>query len=121
MGRGMTTHEGRCPAASGEDRLWFALDMDDGVIAAASTRREVMRLAGVPTRAQWRGPWERHFYGPGSEEIVWGYRDEDSADSVFIEHGLGGLESGGWGHHLDGWRRAGAPVGVRVDEIEADR
>lgn len=105
------------PASRAENRLWFALDMDDGVIAAARTRREAMRLAGVPTRAQWSGRWERHCYGSGSEEIVWGHRDEDSTDSVFIEHGLGRLESGGWGHHLDSWRQAGALVGVRMDEI----
>ena len=57
-----------------EEQLWFALDMDGGVIAAAMTRRRVMELAGVPTRAAWSGRWERYTYGPGSEEIVWGYR-----------------------------------------------
>lgn len=106
------------PRRSDEDRLWYALDVDEGMIAVAHTRREVMRLAEVPLRREWFGRWERHTYGPSSEEIVWSYPDEESADSVFIEHGLGGLFTGGWDHWLEQWRKAGSPVGVRLDEID---
>lgn len=113
-------HRGDIPGSStrsDEDRLWYALDMDEGMIAVARTRREVMRLANVPLRREWFGRWERHIYGPCSEEIQWSYRDEETGDSVFIEHGLGGLQSGGWEHRLTEWRNLGSPVGVRIDEM----
>lgn len=101
-----------------ESRLWFALDMDDGVIAVARTRSEVMALAGIPTsRARgWR--WERHCYGPSSEEIVFGLCGEDSSESVFIEHGVDAASIGGWVESLEAWRQFGSPVGVRVDEVQ---
>lgn len=103
-----------------EDRLWYALGMDEGVIAVARTRREVMQLANVPLRREWSGRWERHIYGPRSEEIQWSYPDEETGDSVFIEHGLEGLHSGGWEYWLEQWRQSGSPVGVRVDELDLD-
>ena len=101
-----------------ESKLWFALDMDDGVIAVAKTRSEVMRLADVPTSREPGYRWERYRYGPGSEEIVFGFSDEDGSDSVFLEHGAAGAEQAGWGEPLEKWRQAGSPVGVRMDDCE---
>jgi hypothetical protein len=100
--------------------LWFVLDMDDGVIAVGRTRREAMRLATMPTRAEWRGagPWEHHRYGPDSEEIVWFHHGDDDASSAFIEHGHEAVLAGGWGWALEAWRAQGSPVGVRIDETE---
>jgi len=99
-----------------EDCLWYAIDMDEGMVAVATTRREVMRLAEVPKRREWHGHWERHVYGPYSEEIVWSVAGDDYCEEMFIEHGLAGLQSGGWGHRLEAWRKLGSPVGVRIDE-----
>lgn len=101
-------------------KLWFALDMDEGVIAAARTRSEVMKLAEVPTSREPGYHWERHCYGPGSEEIVFGFRGEDSSTSVFIEHGAFTARRAGWGESLKKWRQAGSPIGVRMDESVAD-
>lgn len=103
-----------------EEDLWYAMDMDNGIIAVARTRRNVMQLACVPTRRQWRGRWERHTYGPGSEEIVWSHPGEDGSDTVSIEHGLGALTSAGWEHFLEAWRKLGSPLGVRVDETDTE-
>lgn len=100
--------------------LWYAFDMDAGVIAAARTRREVMRLAEVPTSREPGYRWERHRYGPDSEEIVFGYRDEDADESVFVTHGADAAVRHGWEEALEKWQKAGAPVGVRIDETAAD-
>lgn len=110
----------RCPAPrrADEDRLWYALDVDEGVVAVDRTRRAVMQLAGVPLRREWSGRWERIIYGPHSEEIHWSYPDEESGDEMSIEHGLAGLHSGGWEHWLERWRYQGSPVGVRVDDMD---
>jgi hypothetical protein len=92
--------------------------MDEGVLAVAPTRSEVMRLAGVPKSSDrgWRR--ERVRYGPGSEEIVFALCGEDDTESVFIEHGTGAATSGGWQEVLERWRELGSPVGVRMDELE---
>jgi hypothetical protein len=90
--------------------------MDEGVIAAAKTRREVMRLSDVPksTDRGWR--WERHIYG-SAEEIVFGLTGEDSVTSVFIAHGTASATCHGWAEALDLWRDAGSPVDVRVEDV----
>lgn len=100
------------------ERLWFAIDVDDGVLAVAPTRREVMRLALVPTRAEHHGHWERHRYGPGAEEIVWGYPDDEDAFSTLIYHGIGGVFLHGGEHHIEGWVAAGSPIGLHADDWE---
>ena len=107
-------------ATPAESRLWFVVDVGNGVVAVATTRREAMRLAGVPTRAEWRGAghWEHHRYGPDSEEIGWAYSGDDEMESVGIEHGAASAERQGWAWALAAWRSAGAPVGVRMDELE---
>lgn len=101
-----------------ESNLWFAFDMDEGLIAVARTRSEVMRLAEVPTSKERGWRWERHRYGPRSEEIVFGFRGEDESDSVFIDHGVDAAAMIGWRESLEKWRQAGSPVGVRLDELE---
>ena len=108
----------RKATVAAESELWFIVDMDDGVVAVATTRREAMRLAGVPTRSEWRGAghWEHHRYGPDIEEIGWAYGGDDSMESVGIEHGSASAERQGWGWALAEWREAGSPVGVVMDD-----
>lgn len=92
---------------------WFAFDMDEGLIAVGRSRLEVMRLADCPTRSQWRGPWKRHRYGGGGEEITYRYRGEDQTYSLFLESSEEEARARGW--DLSGWQLHGCPVDVRMD------
>ena len=87
-------------------QLWWAFDMDEGLIAVARTRRELLRLCDVPPARSPGVVREWHHYGPDSHELVWCFRGEDQAESIFIEHctqgNLAKEPSGGWTWALNG-------------------
>jgi hypothetical protein len=62
--------------------MWFAIDMDDGILHQAPTRREVVEWCrhniGIGGRVL-----ERHCYGPGSYDYYIG-TDRNDCDSVAV-------------------------------------
>ena len=87
-------------------KLWWAFDMDEGLLAVARTRRELLRLCDVPPARSPGVLREWHHYGPDSHELVWCFRGEDESETIFIEHAtqddLAREPGGGWTWALKG-------------------
>lgn len=107
-------------------KLWWAFDMDEGLLAVARTRRELLRLCDVPPPRSPGVVREWHHYGPDAHELVWCFRGEDKAETIYIEHAtqddLAREPDGGWMWALEGvdvpaLLRRGALEGVDVTAL----
>ena len=107
-------------------KLWWAFDMDEGLLAVARTRRELLHLCDVPPARSPGVVREWHHYAPDSHELVWYFRGEDDAESIFIEHAtqddLAKASGNGWNWALEGvdvpaLLRRGALEGVDVSAL----
>lgn len=86
-------------------------DMDDGFLGAYPTRSEAVdAVRDAPVLRRWS-------YGPGAYEYIFGFPDEDSTTTRFIER-LDVVESGqGW--DITAWNVAGRPMGCADHTLRA--
>ena len=110
-------------------KLWWAFDMDEGLLAVAHTRRELLRLCDVPPARSPGVVREWHHYGSDAHELVWCFRGEDESESIFIEHctqnDLAKASGGGWAWALEGvdvptllrWGLSGAEASDPPEEL----